>query len=119
MRTYELMVIFGDDLVDAALSKARDDVRRRVESVSTIVHEDFWGRRPFAYEIDHKTHGHYLVLETTAEAGALDPVESALRIADDIVRHKVIRLPDDEAARRITKRAEPPESDEEPTPPSE
>ena len=30
----------------------------------------------------------------------MDPVERALRIADDVVRHKLIRLPDDEAAKR-------------------
>ena len=30
----------------------------------------------------------------------MDPVERALRIADSVVRHKLIRLPDDEAARR-------------------
>ena len=30
----------------------------------------------------------------------MDPVERYLRIADDVVRHKLIRLPDDEAQRR-------------------
>ena len=30
----------------------------------------------------------------------MDSVERVLRIADDVVRHKLIRLPDDEAARR-------------------
>ena len=30
----------------------------------------------------------------------MDPVERALRIADNVVRHKLIRLPEDEAARR-------------------
>ncbi len=30
----------------------------------------------------------------------MDPVERALRIADNVVRHKLIRLPEDEATRR-------------------
>jgi small subunit ribosomal protein S6 len=59
-----------------------------------------WGRRRFAYQIDHKTEGFYLVLQILAEAGALDDLERQLRLADDIVRHKLIRLPDQEAARR-------------------
>ena len=61
---------------------------------------DFWGRRRFAYEIDHKQEGYYSVLELLCEPGAMDPVERALRIADNVVRHKLIRLPDDEAERR-------------------
>ena len=40
------------------------------------------------------------MFEIVAEAGALDDLERQLRLADDIVRHKLIRLPDREAARR-------------------
>ena len=61
---------------------------------------DSWGRRKFAYEIDHKTEGFYVVLEILAEGGALDELERTLRLADDVVRHKLIRLPDHEATRR-------------------
>ena len=32
--------------------------------------------------------------------GALDELERTLRLADDVVRHKLIRLPDAEAERR-------------------
>ena len=35
-----------------------------------------------------------------AEGGALDGLERNMRIADDIVRHKLLRLPDHEAAPR-------------------
>ena len=35
-----------------------------------------------------------------AEPGALDGVDRNLRLADEVVRHKLIRLPDAEAARR-------------------
>jgi len=40
------------------------------------------------------------VVECTAAGGALDELERQLRLADDIVRHKLIRLPDAEATRR-------------------
>ena len=40
------------------------------------------------------------MIELTAEGGAMDPVERVLRIADNVVRHKLIRLPENEAARR-------------------
>jgi small subunit ribosomal protein S6 len=40
------------------------------------------------------------VYQLLAPGGALDDLERSFRIADDIVRHKLIRLPDTEAARR-------------------
>jgi small subunit ribosomal protein S6 len=35
-----------------------------------------------------------------APGGALDEVERALRLADEVVRHKLMKLPDTEAAKR-------------------
>ncbi len=61
---------------------------------------DRWGRRRFAYEINHKNEGVYTVLEITTDATNLDDVDRFLRLADDVVRHKLIRLPDSEATRR-------------------
>lgn len=100
MRAYELMVIHDGDLDDVAVQDELKDVRSRIEAVSDIKKVDFWGRRRFAYEIDHKHEGYYSVIELVAEPGAMDPVERALRIADSVVRHKLIRLPDSEAERR-------------------
>jgi len=101
MRAYELMVIVDGEADDAAVESA---VRRVGEQVQAkqgeIKTTDRWGRRRFAYEIDHKREGSYIVFEIVTEAGALDDLERQLRLADDIVRHKLIRLPDREAARR-------------------
>ena len=44
--------------------------------------------------------GYYLVVEAVAPAGSLDELERTLRLADEVVRHKLIRLPDAEAERR-------------------
>jgi small subunit ribosomal protein S6 len=35
-----------------------------------------------------------------AKGGALDEVERTLKLSDDVLRHKLLRLPDQEAARR-------------------
>ena len=61
---------------------------------------DWWGKRRFAYEIKHKHEGYYVVMNSSPSPGALDDLERSLRLADDVVRHKLIRLPDAEAARR-------------------
>ena len=98
MRAYELMVIIDaeldDEVIDATVRRIADLLGQRG---ATIKREDRWGRRRFAYEINHKFEGYYVVFEFV---GGSDQLERALRLADETVRHKVVRLPDAEAARR-------------------
>ena len=102
MRAYELMVIFDGDLDDSTAVQASNRVSSQAaDNGATIAKNDWWGRRKFAYEIDHKLEGYYLVLELTSENGSfIDELDRSLRLADDVVRHKLLRLPDHEAAKR-------------------
>lgn len=102
MRAYELMVIFDGGLEDAAVQEMVTKVSGEATGGgATIATSDYWGRRRFAYEIDHKQEGFYLVLELTSENGSfIDELDRFLRLADEVVRHKLIRLPDHEAAKR-------------------
>lgn len=92
VREYEVMVI-----VDEA---AEDKLEATVERITQIVTEgggeitnlDRWGKRRFAYEIDHKTEGFYLVIRFTADADRLDELERVLLLADEVVRHKAVRV---------------------------
>ncbi|WP_229022924.1 30S ribosomal protein S6 [Actinomarinicola tropica] len=101
MRAYELMIILDAELEESVIQGV---INRTSEMVSAsggnVATTDKWGRRRFAYEIDHKTEGFYVVLEIVTEAQNLDDVDRFLRLADETVRHKIIRLPDKEAARR-------------------
>ena len=100
-RAYELMVIIDSDVssadVDNVIARVADLI---VGEGASIASTSDWGRREFAYEIDHKTEGVYVVWEVVTETAGLPLTERQLRIADDIVRHKLFRLPDDEATRR-------------------
>ena len=100
-RAYELMIIVDQDVDDAA---NRAVIARVTEMVTadggTVPKVDNWGRRRFAYPINHKQEGVYTVLEIVTEAPNLDETDRFLRLADDVVRHKLIRLPEKEAARR-------------------
>jgi small subunit ribosomal protein S6 len=101
MRAYELMVIIPGDLDDSDLGAALQRVEERITARGgTIASTDKWGKRRFAYEIDHRHEGFYVVYEIVTEGGDLGDLERQLRLADDVVRHKLIRLPDREAARR-------------------
>ncbi|MFZ4518436.1 MAG: 30S ribosomal protein S6 [Microthrixaceae bacterium] len=101
IRAYELMIIVDQDVDDAANRAVIERVQEMVTADGgTVPTVDNWGRRRFAYPINHKNEGVYTVLEIVTEAPNLDELDRFLRLADDVVRHKLIRLPDKEAARR-------------------
>jgi small subunit ribosomal protein S6 len=102
MRAYELAVILDGELEDHV---ARGWSKTIAENVAAhggriVGDPDWWGKRRFAFEIRKKTEGYYVFYNVVAPGAALDEVERTLRLADDVVRHKLIRLPDREAARR-------------------
>jgi small subunit ribosomal protein S6 len=101
-RAYELMVILDGDLEDTAAQAWVKSLSDSITKAGGSIHgkPDWWGRRQYAYPINKKEYGYYVVFNLLASGGALDEFERTLRIADDIVRHKLIRLPDAEAARR-------------------
>lgn len=100
MRAYELMVIIDGDLeennVEGTVRRVHDQIKTKGGDVQRT---DRWGKRRFAYEIAKKTDGYYVVIEFLGGEGLAD-LERQFRLADDVVRHKLIRLPDAEAARR-------------------
>ncbi len=101
MRAYELMVIFAGDLDESAYEKS---VVRIADAVTAeggaVASTDRWGRRRFAYEINHKHEGWYVVYQVTRDGPGFPELERMLRLADEVVRHKLFRLPDREATRR-------------------
>jgi small subunit ribosomal protein S6 len=102
LRAYELMVIIDGDLDDTAAQVWVKTITDGITKAGGTIHgkPDWWGKRQYAYPINKKEYGYYVVMNLLAPGGALDELERSFRIADDIVRHKLLRLPDAEAARR-------------------
>jgi small subunit ribosomal protein S6 len=102
MRAYELMVIFEGDLDEPAAQAWVKTITDAIAKAGGSVHgkPDWWGKRQYAFPINKKEYGYYVVMNVLATGGALDELERSFRIADDVVRHKLLRLPDAEAARR-------------------
>lgn len=95
MRPYEIAMIFDSSLEE---SEARDVNHRVVELVrsrgGTTGHVDWWGRRPFAYELRHRTEGYYAFVEVSAEPEVVAEVDRMLTLSDAVLRHRVIRQPE-------------------------
>jgi len=92
MRGYEIMTIHRPDLTE-------DDVEAKItelesylsDSGATVTKRDLWGKRRFAYEVDHMSEGFYSVLSVQAEPGAVDSIDRMLTLTDEVMRHKIVR----------------------------
>jgi small subunit ribosomal protein S6 len=102
MRAYELLVFIDGDVDDPKAQSYTKMVSDEITKAGGSLHgkPDWWGKRAFAYPIEKKESGYYFVVECVAFGGALDELERQLRLADEVVRHKLIRLPEAEAERR-------------------
>lgn len=95
MRPYELMVIFEAGLEDEAVQAVLDRITAAVQGAGgTAGRVDKWGRRRFAYEVRHRHEGYYVVVELRAEPAVVAELDRMLFLADEVIRHKAIRLPD-------------------------
>jgi small subunit ribosomal protein S6 len=89
------MIILDADLEEETIRSAVD---RFVELLSSRGAElgpiDHWGKRRFAYEVRHRWEGYYVVLQAKAEPAAMDELHRSLSLADEVIRHKVLRIPE-------------------------
>lgn len=117
MRPYEVMIILDasleEDAIRASLDRATDIIRANGGNPGRI---DRWGKRRFAYELHHRWEGYYALLEATAEPVAMAELDRALLLADEVVRHKVIRLPEVAANRPSRTASVPPATEGASTP---
>jgi small subunit ribosomal protein S6 len=94
-------VIFDATLDESVVRETTDRIGEFVKSRGGQPgHVDRWGRRQFAYEMDHRTEGNYVFIEVTAEPAVLAELDRMLTLSDDVLRHRVIRQPDHIAGRR-------------------
>jgi small subunit ribosomal protein S6 len=85
-----------------ACSSVAERIRRRIAEAKLTRqskgaepgHVDYWGKRRFAYEINHRTEGYYVVLQAKAEPEAMQELHRVLSLADEVVRHKVLQIPE-------------------------
>jgi len=108
VRPYEVMIIFDADLEDDAIRSALDRATALIQSRGgTPGKIEWWGKRRFAYEMKHRWEGNYVLFEAEAEPAAMAELDRSLFLADEVLRHKLIRIPDQVAERRRSAAAGP------------
>jgi small subunit ribosomal protein S6 len=88
------MVILPAEADESVVSTAVERIAK-VSAVNggEVANIDRWGRRRFAYELQHLNEGYYVVVNFTAEPSAQSELERVLNLADEVIRFKVILLP--------------------------
>jgi small subunit ribosomal protein S6 len=95
VRPYEITIIFDagleEDAIRAVIDRASEAIRSRGGNPGRV---DRWGRRRFAYELAHRWEGYYVLLEASAEPSAVAEADRVLSLADDVLRYKIVRIPE-------------------------
>jgi small subunit ribosomal protein S6 len=95
VRPYEVMIIFDADLEEETIRSAVARYTELIESRGAARGPvDFWGKRRFAYELKHRWEGYYVVFQAKAEPAAMDELHRSLSLADEVLRHKILRIPE-------------------------
>jgi small subunit ribosomal protein S6 len=68
------------------------DVRTRIEAKGTLKHENKWGLRKMAYEIDKRNEADYRWFRFEAPSELLDELNHNLRIADGVLRFRIFKV---------------------------
>ena len=91
--TYDLVLLLDPAAEEAARAKILADARATIEAQGEFLRHDEWGERAMTYPIDHKAVAEYHLIQFHAGAPELLAVlDRSLRIADGILRFRIIKL---------------------------
>ncbi|MDO8614249.1 MAG: 30S ribosomal protein S6 [Dehalococcoidia bacterium] len=93
MRDYELVMVVspevGDEGLPATVERVSQFIQERGGEIRTV---DQWGRRRLAYPIRRFTEAFYVVTHFALDPQAVRALEGNLDLAEDVLRHLVVRL---------------------------
>jgi small subunit ribosomal protein S6 len=91
--TYDLVLLLDPQADDETRAKLVADTRAAIEAQGELLRHDEWGERPLTYPIDKKTSARYHLLQFHASATELlSALDRTLRLADEVLRFRIIKL---------------------------
>ncbi len=80
---------------EAGRDALAQDVKARIEGKGTLKHENKWGLRKMAYEIELRNEADYRWFRFEAPTELLDELNHNLRIADGVLRFRIFKVDSD------------------------
>ncbi len=90
--TYDLMLMLDPKAEPETREKIRSDVKAMIEQGGSIIGDHGYGNRTMAFEIDHQSQSEYDLVQFHAPNSVLEQLQRTLRIADGVVRFRIIKL---------------------------
>ena len=92
MNKYEILYIIRGDIEDDQKAKVVEKYEQLVEKLGgTVDSKDIWGMKKFAYPIDKKDEGYYVVLNITSSVEAQDEIKRQMGLDEKVVRSMFTR----------------------------
>lgn len=105
---YDLVLMLDTSAEDARRAEILGSVEAMIGTAGEVANTQDWGARATAYEIGHRKDAEYHLLQFHGTPELLSQLDRQLRITDEVVRFRVIKLAPGTPA--------PPESRPEPRP---
>jgi small subunit ribosomal protein S6 len=91
-REYELVLMLDPQLDAPAREGLVQEARGQIEGGGTLKHENDWGLRKMAYEINRRTEADYRWFRFEAPSALLDSLDHNLKIADGVLRFRIFKV---------------------------
>lgn len=90
MRNYELLFILDPAMDEAARNQMIETVKGIINADGEAGEADLWGAKKFAYPINKKKDGFYVLIPFKASAELPKELDRRLKISDNCMRHIIV-----------------------------
>jgi small subunit ribosomal protein S6 len=91
-REYELVLMLDPGQDAAARDAVANEAKSQIEAAGTLKHENIWGLRKMAYEINRRNEADYRWFRFEAPTELLEQLDHNLKIADGVLRFRVFKV---------------------------
>jgi small subunit ribosomal protein S6 len=91
-RLYDLTLLLDPNAPDDRHREILGSVNSAIEGKGKLVGQHDWGMRRMAFEIDHRADAAYHLFQFEADKDLLDQLDNSLKIADGVLRHRIIKV---------------------------
>ncbi|HEX3174244.1 MAG TPA: 30S ribosomal protein S6 [Solirubrobacterales bacterium] len=91
-REYELVLMLDPGRDAAGRDAAAQEAKKMIEASGSLKHENEWGLRKLAYEIEQRNEADYRWYRFEAPSELLDQLNHSLKIAEGVLRFRIFKV---------------------------